>query len=582
MGGNSSTLLLFSIPLFTICYIKAWQTKAQGAIPQDTGGDVPEEMIAKQGFTLKKVPDKIDAIVIGSGMGGLTTAALLAKNGKRVLVLEQHDVAGGNTHTFEEKGFEFDTGLHSVGGRIGEKTSSTRRVFDYITDNGVEWQKLGDIVDSTIFDNNGVKEKVNIPNTIPQFRQQLIDMFPEEEKGIIKFFNLVRESNVAFKHYFLIQALSPWASSIYRFFFNSKMKYFNLTTNEVMKSITSNKKLAGILTYAWGDFGEQPGRSSFALTATLIGHYHGGAYYPVGGPSVIARRIIRVIEKAGGKVLVRAPVSSILMNDKGHAYGVVVKEKCVEAPIVISTVGAPLTFNRLVPAEHQCRVLDIKDKLTNSKIASEFSLMTLFIGLKANDSVKFPTHNVWSFPSYDHQKNKEIYKKNLDAPFCGTFMSFPSAKDPEYSQRHPGKQVALVIAVGFYEHVEAYKDNRVRHRGPEYQAIKDKFQQRLLDLFLEKYPDLKDDIELTEMGTALTNDFYLGNYRGAIYGLAHTPERYQQLCLNPRTPIKNLYLSGQDVMSCGIVGAMFGGLTTASVLSTSILKRVGELLKESN
>ena len=66
----------------------------------------------KQGFSMKKVPSNLDVIVIGSGMGGLSTAALLAKQGKRVLVLEQHDIAGGNLHTFSEKGYEFDTGLH--------------------------------------------------------------------------------------------------------------------------------------------------------------------------------------------------------------------------------------------------------------------------------------------------------------------------------------------------------------------------------------------------------------------------------------------------------------------------------------
>mmetsp|Transcript_12106 Transcript_12106/g.19966 ORF Transcript_12106/g.19966 Transcript_12106/m.19966 type:complete len:288 (-) Transcript_12106:44-907(-) len=96
----------------------------------------------KQGFSLKQVPKKLDVIIIGSGMGGLSTAALLAKQGKKVLVLEQHDIARGNLHTFTEKGYEFDTGLHYIGGKIGDRTSSVRKQLDYITDGGIEWEPM--------------------------------------------------------------------------------------------------------------------------------------------------------------------------------------------------------------------------------------------------------------------------------------------------------------------------------------------------------------------------------------------------------------------------------------------------------
>ena len=95
---------------------------------KDTGSDDASNT-SKQGFgTGKKVPEQVDIIVIGAGIGGLTAAALLAKEGKRVLVLEQHDQAGGNTHVFNEQGFEFDTGLHYVG-----KSVSISLVYIYIS-----------------------------------------------------------------------------------------------------------------------------------------------------------------------------------------------------------------------------------------------------------------------------------------------------------------------------------------------------------------------------------------------------------------------------------------------------------------
>jgi len=99
---------------------------------------------------MKKVPSNLDVIVIGSGMGGLSTASILAKEGKRVLVLEQHNIVGGNLHTFTEKGYEFDTGLHYVGGKIGHKRSSTRKLMDYISDGIVEWEAMDDDYDVAI------------------------------------------------------------------------------------------------------------------------------------------------------------------------------------------------------------------------------------------------------------------------------------------------------------------------------------------------------------------------------------------------------------------------------------------------
>ena len=95
---------------------------------------------------MKKVPANLDAIIIGSGIGGLATAAILAKEGKKVLVLEQHDLAGGNLHTFTDKGYEFDTGVHYIGGQIGQKCAQLRNMLDYTSDGKVEWEPMDDAI----------------------------------------------------------------------------------------------------------------------------------------------------------------------------------------------------------------------------------------------------------------------------------------------------------------------------------------------------------------------------------------------------------------------------------------------------
>lgn len=131
-----------------------------------------------------------DAIVIGSGIGGLTVAALLAKlQGKRVLVLEQHFKAGGFTHEFERKGkFCWDVGLHYVGG-MG-KGNTAKALFDYLTNGQLQWQKMPDVFEKFVYPDFSFEVKSD-PN---QFQADLIQMFPKEEAGIRQYFRDVKKA----------------------------------------------------------------------------------------------------------------------------------------------------------------------------------------------------------------------------------------------------------------------------------------------------------------------------------------------------------------------------------------------------
>ncbi|OQS02560.1 hypothetical protein THRCLA_05078 [Thraustotheca clavata] len=571
-------LFLASLPLLYY-FLKPSKKKTIVCVPVE----FTDEELIKQGFTAKRVPDHIDVVVIGSGIGGLTVASVLAQEGKKVLVLEQHDVAGGNLHTFEEKGYEFDTGLHYIGGNLDDKKRPSRKIFDYLSNDGIEWQRLGDIVDLLVAEGpNQARDNIAIESSQRALCDALKKRFPDEHGAIDSFFKIAKEANGTFQFIFGLQFVPQWLRGAYRWWFSKRLRYLKTTTTEVLDKLTTNQALKGIMSYAWGDFGEPPSRSTFMLTAALINHYRGGAYYPIGGPSVIAKKLTRVIESYGGKVLVRAPVSSLLVSPDGAAMGVVVKDVEVYAPIVVSAVGAPTTYKKLIPEPHRFRVQHYVNEFdSTSQLQSQCSLMSLFIGFEGSD-IELPQYNVWKYPSWNHDANFAANQNGPDAPFCAVFMSFPSAKDPTYAARHPNRHVAIVIGSCFYKDVEAYKDGRVKHRGAEYEALKAKWQERLLGEFLKEFPSInKSSIKFTELGTALTNDYYLGNYKGAIYGLGHTPERFQSDIGSPRTPIKNLYLSGQDVMSCGIVGAMFGGLTTAAVISPSFFKRLGGLMRPS-
>ncbi|HIN86827.1 MAG TPA: NAD(P)/FAD-dependent oxidoreductase, partial [Myxococcales bacterium] len=127
-----------------------------------------------------------DVIVIGSGMGGMTTAAMLAKLGRRVLVLEQHYVPGGFTHTFKRKHYEWDVGVHAVG-EVTEQ-SMTGRLLHTLTDGELKWASLGPVYDEFHYPG---RFRIDFPDSPHQFRENLCSAFPDEGAAIDKYLALV-------------------------------------------------------------------------------------------------------------------------------------------------------------------------------------------------------------------------------------------------------------------------------------------------------------------------------------------------------------------------------------------------------
>ena len=511
-----------------------------------------------------------DAIVIGSGMGSLTSAALLSKEGKKVLILEKHYVAGGFTHVFKRKGYEWDVGIHYIG-EVQNLNSPIRKMFDYITNSKLLWEDMGEVYDKIIIGD----KKYDFVKGVENFKNKLISYFPDESEAISKYIKIVFDCNKTMKKFYIEKALPTFVSSFFGYFFRKKyLKYASKTTYEIISSITDNKELIKVLTAQYGDYGLPPKQSSFAMHASVVKHYFKGGSFPIGGSSQIIKTIDPVIEKSGGKILVRAGVKKIIVKNN-VAIGVILEDgKEIFSKLIISGVGVINTFNHLIDRE-------ITKKLGFDKclksVAPSAAHGCLYIGLKGDaKKLKLPKHNLWIYPEKtDHDSSVKNYLENQSNEFPLVYVSFPSAKDPSWDKRYPDKSTIDIITLLPYEAFEKWDGTSWKKRGEEYENIKEKIAKRLLECLFTQLPHLRDKIDYYELSSPLSTKNFTNYQKGELYGLDHTPKRFSQKFLRPKTKIKGLYLTGQDIVSAGIGGAIFSGLiTTTAITGINFMKKI--------
>lgn len=514
-----------------------------------------------QPYKRHPVTGEYDVVVIGSGIGGLACAALLAKHsGKKVLVLERHYTAGGYTHTFRRPGYDWDVGVHYIGDMA--PGSSTRRIFDDISDGHIQWADMGDVYDRIIIDG----DTYDLPKGRRALRESLVSWFPADEAATDGYFDAVKSAVSANLPFQATKVLpGPVAAISKPLLRRNFLRWSDRTTRDVLEELTDNQRLIAVLTAQCGDYGLPPAESSFAMHALVTSHYFRGGYYPVGGSGVIAESIIPVIEAAGGLVLINAEVAEIVIED-GHAVGVrmAADDVVIRAPVVVSDAGVVNTFSRLLPTSEATEA-GLLDGL--SEVSPSMAHLCLYLGFEESaEALDLPRHNLWIYPGEDYDANFDASRADPNADLPLIYVSFPAAKDPDFADRHPGRSTIDIITAAPFEWFEQWGESRWKHRDADYNAFKEQLADRMLEALYEQLPQLRGKVAISEISTPLTTAHFAGYSRGELYGLDHSPARFRQDFLKPETPIRGLYLTGQDIVSCGVAGAMFGGVLTAATV----------------
>ncbi|MGA3295682.1 MAG: NAD(P)/FAD-dependent oxidoreductase [Candidatus Acidiferrales bacterium] len=517
-----------------------------------------------------QLEDRWDAIVIGSGIGGLAAAALLsAEAGKKVLVLERHYTAGGYTHSFHRPGYQWDVGVHYIG-EVHDPASQVRRVFDYMTDGQLAWARMPDVYDRMVF----ADRSYDFVAGLDHFRDHMKQYFPRDAAAIDRYIAAVLAAAKFSGAYFSEKAIPrPAARLAGGLMRRGFLRWASRTTAAVLASITDNRELIGVLAGQWGDYGLPPAQSSFGVHAIIAAHYFGGASYPIGGAARIVDTIAPLIQRHGGDIVVSADVAQVILEGNQAAGVRMADGRELRAPLVISDAGAHNTFARLI-AQPNAAVAPVLEELRG--IPPSMAHLSLYVGVKQTAAqLGLAGTNLWIHESYDHDANVARSAADPDAPFPVLFISFPSAKDPEFAQQHPGRATLEVVTMAPYDWFTHWEDTRWKHRAEDYDAFKQQLAARLQAALERHVPQVRGKIDYAELSTPLSTRHFMNYQHGEAYGLRATPARFRLRCLAPQTPIRNMYLTGQDVVSLGVTGALMGGVITASaVLGRNLVSKI--------
>ncbi len=516
--------------------------------------------------------DTFDVIVVGAGTGGLTVAALLVRSGRSVLVLDQHAVAGGNATVFERPGYEFDVGLHYLGD-CGPEGGIPRILRAAGVEDVVFREMDPDGFDTLVFPDFTFR----VPKGLDEYRARLIDRFPAEARGIDRYLEVLRAI------WSLQGAAGGGMSAKTLWRARKAVPYFNATLQALFDRWTKDVRLRAVLAGQSGDYAEPPSRVALVMHAMVVMGYLQGAYYPAGGGQVISDRLAEAIERRGGKILLSAPVTRIII-EHGRAGGVEFESKCLgrctaRAPVVISDADLKETMLDLVGATN----LKPKTVMRMHRYEMAPALGVVYLGLKRDlRAAGVPNTNFWVHPSYDQEP---IYAEARAGrfhpePFC--YVSIATLKDPDNPRAAPPGVANVELATVVPSQPEAWGTTLEEmfrgtyHVNPRYQRAKAALAARLIAAADRVLPGLERDIVFQEVSTALTHARYTRSTGGTAYGIAPIPSQFLFRRPGHATEIPGLYLCGASTYTGhGIPGVMWSGVLAASrVAGAGVLRDV--------
>ncbi len=488
--------------------------------------------------------DDLDIIIIGSGLGGLTAGAKLAKEGKKVALIEQHKIVGGCATTFRRKDFTVEVGLHEMDGL--DKNDLKVKIFKELdVFKNVEFIRVPEFYR---FIHN--QTDIVIPDNREEATRVLIEKFPHEKKGIQKFFRKIfsiqKEINRLPSKKWQILLLLP----IFPFLFPNLVFESRQNLGDFLDKIIKDEELKLILQANLAYYHDDPySMSLIYFSAGQASYFTGGGHFIKGGSGQLSNYLAKIITDNGGKILLSKKVEKIIMEGD-EAVGVeyvktASKDKVAQqlfAKTIIANTAVPKVVELLANEPREV----LRKKVEKFKISS--SILSIYIGFK-KELKELGNHNYSTIIFDNNIKNlKDIYSKNKIDKFI--FVDY-SQLDSNLAPK--GKSFGVIAATDYLENWQQLDKK-------EYKSKKEEIAKVLIQKLAEKIPNINDEIEYLEVATPKTVERYTLNPEGTAYGYAQIPQQSGIKRLANKSPLKNLYFASAWVNpGGGFTGAILSG-----------------------
>ncbi len=475
---------------------------------------------------------KYDAIIIGSGVGGLTCGAFLTKAGMRVLVLEQHTTIGGYAHNFKRKKFIFESGIHSV------SLSENGFIMHLLRLLGIE-KTIETIEFPEMFGVRNPEFSMVMPAKKEEICDYLYTSFPHQKNNVD---NLLKEIELFKRN--IIQPQFEFENNFVHENVSFVSKFHNQSYKSFINDLFTDEKLQYLFSGQWPYVGSSPeyAPALFSFMMFLV-HFLEGSHYCKNGFSTIADALASVITDRGCAVKTRSRVDTLTIRGKQACSVTTVKGEEYDADVFVSNISPYLLHNTIIAEADRGKRWQKRLAGLNPSV----SCVIAYLGMKPGFDSLIPNNITFWYGSLDNEKIfHNILNNNKET--IDHLISLKTNHNSEF----PTLTLMNFVQKSF---------------ATDWKSEKMRIADRMLAKAEEVYPGIKDYIELMEVGSPTTFERYTSNGDGAIYGFENTKSMYGEAKMPFATHVDNLFQTGHwGKPGCGIWNVMTNAYAASKII----------------
>lgn len=485
---------------------------------------------------------KYDVVIVGSGLGGLVSAIILAKEGKRVCVLEKNQQFGGNLQTFARNKTIFDTGVHYIGAL--DQGQNLYKYFSY----------LGIMKDMNLFrmDQNAYDvisfddDDIEYPHAqgYKNFTEQLLKYFPGEKDAIESYCRKIQEICDAFPLYNL------------QYGAGHPVEILSINAQKYFEELTSDKKLRAVLAGSNFLYAGIPGKTPLYVHALSVNSYIQSAWRCINGGSQITKLLIRQLKKYGGEAYKRKNVVRFASEGNKLLSAYTEDGEAYSADLFISNIEPKTTLDMIGSEKFRKSYYTRIQSL--EALPSSFSVYIVF----EPETVEYLNYN-----NYHFRDSNRVWDANDYTAGSWPEAFMLSMNISEENQRWAESMTGITYL--HFSEFERWRgtENTVARpsgRGEDYEAFKQEKTRIFMEQIINRYPQIKGNIRAVYASTPLSYRDYIGGYNGNLYGYIKDSANPLKTFISPKTKLDNLFLTGQSINMHGVLGVTIGAVLTCT------------------